>query len=447
LRLLASAGLWALLCLIRPPEALAFCGFYVGKADASLYNNASQVVVVRHDDHTVISMMNDYKGDLKEFALVVPVPVVLQKGQIHVGSKELFDHLDAYSAPRLVEYFDPDPCLVARRDIGVMDRLKSMASMAAPAAREEKSSLGVTIEARYTIGEYDILILSAKESSGLETWLAQNGYRLPQGASRALQPYIRQNMKFFVAKVNLGEQARTGVSYLRPLQFAFDSPKFMLPIRLGMVNGRGAQDLVLYLITRDGRVETTNYPTLKLPTGMDIPEYVKDSFTDFYKAMFSRQVERERYRVAFTEYVWNMGSCDPCSSDPLSPEELRQLGVFWLDGGGPVPTPYPRLRAAGPAAAILTRLHVRYTPDTFPEDLVFQETQDQQSFQGRYALRHAWKGDAGQCPEAARYSEDLRRRREQEAQTLASLTGWDIGEIRARCDLGEPRPWWDDLWR
>src|SRR6185295_19231170 len=102
-----SAVLW----LIGSPEARAFCGFYVGRADASLFNDASQVVLVRDGDRTVISMLNDYQGDLKEFALIVPVPVVLEKGQIHIGDAALIKHLDAYSAPRLVEYFDASPCI------------------------------------------------------------------------------------------------------------------------------------------------------------------------------------------------------------------------------------------------------------------------------------------------------------------------------------------------
>ena len=77
-------------------------------------------------------------------------------------------------------------------------------------------------------------------------------------------------MKFFVAKVNLKEQARTGLTYLRPLQFAFESRKFMLPLRLGMVNARGPQDLIAFVLTRNGRVETTNYRTVKLPANMDL---------------------------------------------------------------------------------------------------------------------------------------------------------------------------------
>ena len=110
-------------------------------------------------------------------------------------------------------------------------------------------SRGVTIEARYTVGEYDILILSAKESNGLELWLTENGYRIPAGASRVLGGYIKQGMKFFVAKVNLVEQKKLGFSYLRPIQVAFESPKFMLPIRLGMVNADGPQELFVFALT------------------------------------------------------------------------------------------------------------------------------------------------------------------------------------------------------
>ena len=92
------------------PTILGFCGFYVAKADTKLFNKASQVVLVRDGDRTVMTMANDFEGDPKEFAVVIPVPTFLTRGQIHVGEKALVDHLDAYSAPRLVEYFDQNPC-------------------------------------------------------------------------------------------------------------------------------------------------------------------------------------------------------------------------------------------------------------------------------------------------------------------------------------------------
>src|SRR5882757_8967954 len=99
LLILAVAGL-------MPLAAEAFCGFYVAKADTKLFNKASQVVLARNDDKTVMTMANDFRGDPKEFAIVIPVPTFLERDQIHVADKALIEHLDAYTAPRLVEYFD-----------------------------------------------------------------------------------------------------------------------------------------------------------------------------------------------------------------------------------------------------------------------------------------------------------------------------------------------------
>jgi len=425
---------WLGLALTLPGSAWAFCGFYVGRADAELFNEASQVVLVRDGNRTVITMASDYKGELTEFALVVPVPTFLERDQIHVANMALIDHLDAYSAPRLVEYFDEDPCMVAVREMA----LRSDMAAAAPMAKDEDKKLGVTIEATYTVGEYDILILSAKESDGLETWLTGNGYRIPKGASRVLDSYIKQHMRFFVARVNLAEQSRLGFESLRPIQVAFESSKFMLPLRLGTVNARGPQDLIVYALTRTGRVECVNYRTVELPSGMEVPVYVKDVFPDFYRDMFSRQVDKENRRAVFLEYAWNMTWCDPCAADPLSRDELSDLGVFWLDGSD-----------GGPVDAYITRLHVRYDGDHFPDDLVFQETGNTENFQGRYVLRHPWTGHTG-CPMAEQYAKQLRDRQEQEAQTLASLTGWDLGEIWEKVGLyGKPGedPWWRKLWK
>jgi hypothetical protein len=440
-RWLACGVLAASLIAASVRPAAAFCGFYVGKADAGLFNQASQVILVRDGNRTVISMLNDYKGALDEFALVVPVPQVLQREQIHVGDKKLFEHIDAYSAPRLAEYHDDDPC--ARRQLEMERKLKALApaSVAADQASGRRRGLGVTVEASYQIGEYDILILGATQSDGLEAWLLQNGYRIPKNASRALKPYIRQKMKFFVAKVNLKEQTRTGLSFLRPLQFAFESEKFMLPLRLGMVNGSGAQDLIAYVMTRNGRVESTNYRTVKLPANMDVPVYVRDEFTGFYKAMFEHQARAEDYRVVFTEYFWDMSWCDPCAADPLNPDELRAAGVFWLGEDAQ--------RGRGGSPVMLTRLHVRYTPDTFPEDLMFQETSDRGNFQARYVLRHAWPGSADACPEAKLYFEQVAQRQTKEAQVLAELTGWDLNRIRSKMAL-QPvarQEGWRGLWR
>ena len=427
----------ALLTLALTSTAQAFCGFYVAKADAELFNEASQVVLVRDGNRTVITMVNDFKGDVSEFAMVVPVPTFIEREQINVGEQAVIDHLDDYTSPRLVEYFDPDPCSPSV--------LREMAAAKSSDAdrRERRDALGVTIDAQYAVGEYDILILSAKDSQGLVTWLNENDYRLPSGASRVIGSYLKQGMRFFVARVNLERQASSGFANLRPLQIAFESPKFMLPIRLGTLNAKGKQDMLVYTLTRTGRVETSNYRTIRLPSNVELPVHVKDEFGDFYKAMFARQVSDANDRGVFLEYAWDMSWCDPCAADPLSREELRSLGVFWLDNND------ARRPAPGAENVFVTRLHVRYDAEHFPEDLILTETGDRQNFQGRYILRHPFKGKPS-CGIDPGYQAALAMRFEAEAQTLANLTGWDIQEIRNKMPdytaAPKPEPWWKSLW-
>ncbi|WP_370623438.1 DUF2330 domain-containing protein [cf. Phormidesmis sp. LEGE 11477] len=309
--------------------ALAFCGFYVTRADTSLYNQTSQVAIAQEGDRTVLTMANDFRGDVEDFAMVVPVPVVLSEEQVKVADPIILDRLDAFSAPRLVEYFDDNPCEPVREEPEFLQR--AISAPASAAAIGEADELGVTIESSFSVGEYDILILSATESNGLETWMLQNDYRLPRGASRLLQPYIRQGLKFFVAKVNLAEFDSSSMQKLRPLQMSYQSPRFMLPIRLGMMNAESEQDLVVYLLSPSGRTELTNYRTVNIPSDVDVPLFVQDEFGEFYTAMFERSYSQEGRNVAFLEYAWDMGKCDPCAAGQLSPEELRQAGVTWID--------------------------------------------------------------------------------------------------------------------
>lgn len=444
-----------------PQMAHAFCGFYVAKADADLFNKASKVVLARSEDRTVITMANDFQGDVKEFAIVTPVPTVVKQSQVNVAENRIIDHLDAYTAPRLVEYYDSDPCQMQVMEMAMMRSAMPMAAMSDSATKMSADALGVTIEESYSVGEYDILVLSAKQSDGLLTWLNQEQYKLPEGAEKILGSYIKQNMKFFVAKVNLEEYEKSGFTYLRPLQVAYEHDKFMLPIRLGTLNANGPQELILFTLTKEGRVEASNYRTVKIPTGQNIPLFVENEFGDFYKAMFDTQVKKENMKTVFMEYAWDMAWCDPCAADPLPNEDLRTLGVWWLNTPQqPTPRPMPgrpMIMPPQPQAAnvFVTRLHVRYDAETFPEDLMLNETKDRENFQGRYVMQHPFTGEAS-CEAGKQYYAGLPKRFEEEAKALASLTGWDIADIRKKMSENgqssegkppvDPRPWWEKMW-
>ncbi|MEA2749167.1 MAG: hypothetical protein QOI41_3310, partial [Myxococcales bacterium] len=264
------------LVLLTARGAQAFCGFYVSGADTKLFANASQVVLMREGTRTVLSMQNDYQGPPESFAMVVPVPVVLQKENVKTLPREIFTRIDRLDAPRLVEYWERDPCAPVYPRMSAAETKSRLGGMPAAAPGAQAKDLGVTIEAQFTVGEYDIVVLGAKDSSGLDTWLRHEGYKIPEGSEPFLRPYVANGSKFFVAKVDvtkvkmLGDDKKTAT--LSPLRFHYDAPELALPIRLGRVNSAGTQDLIVHVLGHVKRYEDANYPTDTIPTNLDVAE-------------------------------------------------------------------------------------------------------------------------------------------------------------------------------
>ncbi|CAN5925109.1 hypothetical protein BH11MYX4_BH11MYX4_02730 [soil metagenome] len=449
----ALAGTAFTATLLEPKPAGAFCGFYLGGAGAKLFNDATMVVLMREGTRTVLSMQNAYKGPAEKFAMVVPVPVVLQEENVKTLKREIFDHLDQLASPRLVEYWEQDPC--AQPDPAPGRAFASPAPMAAARAESvgAKADLGVTIEAQFTVGEYQIVILSAQDSGGLDTWLHREGYNIPEGGEPYFRPYVASGSKFFVAKVDITKvKMEDGVAQLSPLRFHYDSEEFKLPVRLGLINSSGTQDLIVHILGKGTRYEVANYPNVTIPTNLDVSEAASDKFGTFYTTLFDRTLEKNPKAVV-TEYAWEPTSCDPCPGPPMDFGDLSTLGLDVLPSTleqqqqqpsnlppsivPPRPLP-PRMGGKGTAAPtpppppppggmrrptfnpwargqmVLTRLHVRYTKESLGEDLTFKAapaivggrevmgeggklehgavSSSMNNFQARYAVRHAWTG-------------------------------------------------------
>jgi hypothetical protein len=326
--------------LACPREAAAFCGFYVAGADAKLFNNASQVVLMRDGTRTVLSMQNNYQGPPSGFAMVVPVPVVLDKANVKTLPRAVFEKVDQLTAPRLVEYWEQDPCANDAFDERSKDK-STRAPSAAGAGIEKKEDLGVTVEAKFEVGEYEVVILSAKDSTGLETWLRQERYAIPDGAAPYLAPYVQAGSKFFVAKVDpkkvtfeSGEPSAQRTAQLSPLRFHYDSPELSLPVRLGLINSSGTQDLIVHVLGKRQRFEPANYRSVTIPTNLDLAEEGKTDFGRFYAALFDRTLEKNPQAIV-TEYAWDASTCDPCPGPALDRSDLATLGADALTAAGP----------------------------------------------------------------------------------------------------------------
>ncbi|MEZ4258458.1 MAG: DUF2330 domain-containing protein [Polyangiaceae bacterium] len=411
--------------LLSAASADAFCGFYVGGADHKLFNNATQVVLMRDGTRTVLSMQNNYQGPPEAFALVVPVPVVLQKDNVKTLARDVFDRVDQLGAPRLVEYWEQDPCWRPPRPRPGRGRAEKASALPPPSPAAAAEDRGVKIEAQYTVGEYEIVILSAKDASGLDTWLREAKYSIPEGASAYLKPYVERGSKFFVAKVDPTKvKFEGGMATLSPLRFHYDDETFALPIRLGLMNADKAQDLIVSILARSQRYEVANYPNVTIPTNLDVAERAREEFGSFYAALFDRTLEKNPKAVV-TEYAWATGTCDPCPGPAMGPNDLVTLGGDVLPG---VDCSDPYVKGDSPYKQyrpecqpwmryrdfVITRLHARYTKESLGEDLVFKKadaivggreirkgdgslehgatTAPQNNFQARYAIRHPWTG-------------------------------------------------------
>ncbi len=489
---IAAALTCAVLSAATASSAHAFCGFYVSGAGADMFNNATQVVMMREGKRTVLSMQNGYQGPPEDFAMVVPVPVVLQEENVKTLDDAIFDRVDALAAPRLVEYWEEDPCQPR-----VKYDMAARAVMESGAIADEEDSagggLGVTIEAQFEVGEYEIVILSAKDSTGLDTWLRQEKYQIPSGAEPLLKPYVQGGMKFFVAKVNADKVTfKDGQAVLSPLRFHYDSDEFSLPVRLGMINSAGTQDLIVHILARGQRYEVANYKNVTIPTNLDVKDAARDRFGEFYAALFDRTLAKTPKSVV-TEYSWDASSCDPCPTPALTPSELATLGYDVLytpmpkpkaardavdellaNDGAIAPTPPPQ---QWPGGFVLTRLHARYSKDGLADDLVFKaappiaggrefraqgdkleqgaSSSSVNNFQARYAIRHPWTGPVecenprrgiwGGPPEGVNASAQPKPALELAAAPrgqlqLAAMVAQDVPEVDVKAGAVAPAP-------
>jgi len=416
------------LAFVAPSSAAAFCGFYVAPGDAKLVNKATRVALMRHGTTTVMSLQPDYEGPAEGFALVIPVPQVLKKDDVKTLDHSLFNTLDEFTSPRMSEYWEQDPCHPTRFynfDDMLIDGEIQKKSQTAP---QKPATPFVKIEAKFEVAEYDIVVLSSNDGASLETWLTDRKYKIPKGAAPYLAPYINSGMYFFVAKVDPKRAKFEGKrAILSPLRFHYTSQDFTLPIRLGMINAEGEQDIVVFVLGEE-RFVPANYPHAPIPTNIVVKDKVRKNCAGFYEGLFAK-TRKENEGAIITEYVWELATiqskteivqgntCDPCTTSVsyFAPEWLVSLGldVFGVVLSAESKVAQP-LTAGTPKKLVVTRLHGRFKPDLKSPDIVFQKASPLfggmgmpdakggleptvhrdavNMFQARYILLNKWKG-------------------------------------------------------
>lgn len=388
------------------PGASAFCGAYVNGGGAPLTNRSSVIAIARQAGMTTLSMRNDFRGELTDFGLVIPIPAAVQQEDVRVIDTALFDKLDGYTGPRLAEYTCDDwygvseAALAADTGAGFQSGGCSL-SLAVPKEADFDSGgvpdSGVIIEDQFDLAEYEVWILSAAGAEGLAGWLSANGFVVPEGSQAIFDEYIEQGVRFVALKID--PTRVTDPAWLSPLQFSYADEGFQLPIRMGTTASEGVQDLVVYTLTdpESGRVGISNYPEATPPVDECMLED-DGTFSHWYDVALAEALglpsDPDQLNGAsglswITEYGWGSGLCDPCTSvGPLSAEEVARFGFDAHYG------------------FYVTRLHLRYTPDAVTQDLTFYETRQTDNTQQRY-IAHKWELEgalplcSGEIPEDA----------------------------------------------
>ncbi|MCB9563240.1 MAG: DUF2330 domain-containing protein [Kofleriaceae bacterium] len=369
---LAAAALAATATAVAVPgraaavPATVCCGAYVAPSEGVRLNDALHLVVVRDGTRTFVTLQNHYRGPIEDFALLVPVPSVLQADDVKTLDPSVFDAVTLVTAPSLTAYDEIDPCWEPDPD----DDGKSGAG--APGGG--RGGDAVTVEASFVVGEYQVEVLSSTDATALDAWLHGHGYRVPDALAPLLRPYVESGSKFFVAKVDPTKVTFVdGVATLSPLRFRYDADELSLPLRLSAANSPGIQDVLVHVFAPARRYEAANRPNVTIPTDVELTEAAALDFGGFYGALFARVLAPEP-RAVVTEYAaeaypWRLH--DPMIALGV---DADRTGDHW----------------------VVTRLHLQVDRDGPLDDLLLREAGPVESLlAASYAVRHPWTGKVG----------------------------------------------------
>ena len=244
----------AALCLISN-AAFAFVGVYITKDGSNVISSQSKVVIAHKDQKTILTVTSNFDTSATNFALVIPVPSTVKTANIRYVDYETLNKLDNYTSPRLIEYIDYDPCnpeslkrppIVTTQSFTTIDMDKAIA---------------LETDSPQIISTSNVIILTSKESIGIDITLKKYGYNVPQNYLDVLKEYHEKQMKFIIIEVI--KDNNNLATWLQPIQIEYESNQLSLPVNIGSLNAPENQkhDMLLFTLSNQGEMLTTNYET------------------------------------------------------------------------------------------------------------------------------------------------------------------------------------------
>ena len=265
------------------------------------YNPASAVFVTRQGTRTVLTMETVYSGPPVELSMLIPVPTSIERDHVRTVTGSIFRNLDRRTSPR-VRHVWPACRRIRRAPMRAMSAMGGGGG-SAPEPQMRIEELGIEIEDEWEVDEYDITLLGADESTGLLTFLRQRGLDLKENAIPMLRAYIESDHRFVLARVDPSRANVLGDKMmLSPIQLEYESEELRVPVRLGTLNSPGQQELLLYILSDQGRFEIANRTNVTAPTDLRMRSSVRGGVAEVY-ASLTDEVFRQHPGAAITALV------------------------------------------------------------------------------------------------------------------------------------------------
>jgi hypothetical protein len=332
------------LAFLSTPAA-AFPGFFAYKG-AKPNNLSTHVVLMKKDAATVVTVMPDYQGDLKPFAVMMPVPDDVKAEEVRALKRDSIERIDQITAPRFWEFWEMDPCDPAgqqqewERDLSVKGAgfLGTDMNFAGdqPSAFKPGKEMALTVEPDFKQGENVPSIVSAADAADIEGWLKKKGYSAPEGTNAAVGPYVKSGMNLLMVEVDTKKIELLGGdrAVVSPIRYATKKP-VNVPSTLGLLNLGTMQELFVYVIHPEQRFEVKNYPNVFPPTNIEVDFKVKERMGEFYSGVHDLLLAKQPLGF-LNEFAWNAKGCgQPCPGEPLLIHELLSLGGDFFENDVP----------------------------------------------------------------------------------------------------------------
>lgn len=331
----------ALLCGLLTSPSYASNVMLAGAGSEKVHS--TNIFLMQKGETSVVTVHPDYEGPLRAFAVIVPVPKDVTKDRITTLKREYGDRVAQISAPKFAEFWEMDPCDTENvheqeweRDMSVKDDTGFLGSVKTDASKKVAKEMLLDVEAKQKSGEYKEIFIGGADE--VKKWLSEKDYKLPAGGAESIATYAAAGYNFLALDVDVNRMELVGSdrASLSPVRFWTKESSRKLPTRFGLPSAAPKQELQLFTMVPEQRMQVTNYTTKATPTNLTVVrEYIepsgrnvnlKERVGEFFAALHDRFLEKNP-NTFLLEYAWPTATCGkPCATEPLLPHELLSLG-------------------------------------------------------------------------------------------------------------------------